>query len=184
MTMHRIACNFPPARRAAYAISMSHDQRPLVLAQDATPWATRKPVRDFRRNGPLLTLRQVRGEDLMSSLPKHKVGDKDSRFLNPRISVDIAARRCDPAAPDHCSSVSIRVHPCQMITRISSGRSSAWNGERWPSNTDGHGWTRIGTDGNSSRRLRAAYPPSSASSAFDFFNAEDAEVRGGTPGIS
>ncbi len=29
--MHRIACTFPPARRAAYAISMSHDQRPLVL---------------------------------------------------------------------------------------------------------------------------------------------------------
>ncbi len=31
LTMHRIACNFPPTRRAAYAISMSHDQRPLVL---------------------------------------------------------------------------------------------------------------------------------------------------------
>ncbi len=30
LTMHRIAGNFPPARRAAYAISMSHDQRPLV----------------------------------------------------------------------------------------------------------------------------------------------------------
>ncbi len=33
LTMHRIACNFPPARRAAYAISMSHDQRSLVLTQ-------------------------------------------------------------------------------------------------------------------------------------------------------
>ena len=31
LTMHRIACNFPPARRAAYAISMSHDRCPLVL---------------------------------------------------------------------------------------------------------------------------------------------------------
>ncbi len=31
LTMHRIACNFPPTRRAAYAISMSHDQRSLVL---------------------------------------------------------------------------------------------------------------------------------------------------------
>ena len=30
LTMHRIACNFPPARRAAYAISMGHDQRSLV----------------------------------------------------------------------------------------------------------------------------------------------------------
>ena len=30
LTMRRIACTFPPARRAAYAISMSHDQRPLV----------------------------------------------------------------------------------------------------------------------------------------------------------
>ncbi len=30
LTMHRIARNFPPTRRAAYAISMSHDQRPLV----------------------------------------------------------------------------------------------------------------------------------------------------------
>ncbi len=29
--MHRIAGNFPPARRAAYAISLSHDQRPLVI---------------------------------------------------------------------------------------------------------------------------------------------------------
>ncbi len=31
LTMHRIACNFPPTRRAAYAISMSHNQRSLVL---------------------------------------------------------------------------------------------------------------------------------------------------------
>ncbi len=30
LTMRRIACNFPPARRAAYAISMGHDQRSLV----------------------------------------------------------------------------------------------------------------------------------------------------------
>ena len=30
LTMRRIACTFPPARRAAYAISMSHDQRSLV----------------------------------------------------------------------------------------------------------------------------------------------------------
>ncbi len=30
LTMPRIAGNFPPTRRAAYAISMSHDQRPLV----------------------------------------------------------------------------------------------------------------------------------------------------------
>ena len=30
LTMRRIACNFPPTRRAAYAISMSHDRRPLV----------------------------------------------------------------------------------------------------------------------------------------------------------
>jgi len=30
LTMPRIAGNFPPPRRAAYAISMSHDQRPLV----------------------------------------------------------------------------------------------------------------------------------------------------------
>ncbi len=30
LTMHGIAGNFPPTRRAAYAISMSHDQRPLV----------------------------------------------------------------------------------------------------------------------------------------------------------
>ncbi len=28
--MHRIACTFPPARRAAYAIPMGHDQRSLV----------------------------------------------------------------------------------------------------------------------------------------------------------
>ncbi len=32
--MHRIAGTFPPARRAAYAISMSHDQRSLVLRKD------------------------------------------------------------------------------------------------------------------------------------------------------
>ena len=31
LTMHRIACNFPPTRRAAYAISMDHDQRSLVF---------------------------------------------------------------------------------------------------------------------------------------------------------
>ncbi len=31
LTMHRIACNFPPARRAAYAISMGLHQRSLVL---------------------------------------------------------------------------------------------------------------------------------------------------------
>ena len=31
LMMHRIACNFPPTRRAACAISMSHDQRSLVL---------------------------------------------------------------------------------------------------------------------------------------------------------
>ncbi len=31
LPMHRIACTFPPTRRAAYAISMSHDQRSLVL---------------------------------------------------------------------------------------------------------------------------------------------------------
>ncbi len=31
LTMHRNACNFPPTRRAAYAISRSHDQRSLVL---------------------------------------------------------------------------------------------------------------------------------------------------------
>ncbi len=30
LTMRRIACNFPPTRRAAYAISMSHDRRSLV----------------------------------------------------------------------------------------------------------------------------------------------------------
>ncbi len=30
LTRHRIARNFPPPRRAAYAIYMSHDQRPLV----------------------------------------------------------------------------------------------------------------------------------------------------------
>ncbi len=30
LTMHRIAGTFSPTRRAAYAISMSHDQRPLV----------------------------------------------------------------------------------------------------------------------------------------------------------
>ncbi len=30
LTMHRIACTFPPPRRAAYAISMSHDQSSLV----------------------------------------------------------------------------------------------------------------------------------------------------------
>ncbi len=35
MTMRRIACNFPPARRAAYAISMSHDQRSLVSTRRA-----------------------------------------------------------------------------------------------------------------------------------------------------
>ncbi len=29
--MHRIAGTFPPTRRAAYAIPMSHDRRPLVL---------------------------------------------------------------------------------------------------------------------------------------------------------
>jgi len=33
LTMHRIAGNFPPTRRAAYAISMSHDQRSLVLGR-------------------------------------------------------------------------------------------------------------------------------------------------------
>ncbi len=33
LTMRRIARNFPPARRAAYAISMSHDRRSLVLYQ-------------------------------------------------------------------------------------------------------------------------------------------------------
>ncbi len=32
LTMRRIACNFPPTRRAAKAISMGHYQRPLVLA--------------------------------------------------------------------------------------------------------------------------------------------------------
>ncbi len=31
LTMRRIACNFPPARRAAYAISMGLHQRSLVL---------------------------------------------------------------------------------------------------------------------------------------------------------
>ena len=31
-SMHRIACTFPPTRRAAYAISMSHDQRSSVLS--------------------------------------------------------------------------------------------------------------------------------------------------------
>ncbi len=30
LTMPRIACTFPPTRRAAYAISMSHDQSSLV----------------------------------------------------------------------------------------------------------------------------------------------------------
>ncbi len=30
LTMHRIAGTFPPTRRAAYAISMSHDQRSLL----------------------------------------------------------------------------------------------------------------------------------------------------------
>ena len=30
LTMRRIACNFPPARRAAYAISMGLHQRSLV----------------------------------------------------------------------------------------------------------------------------------------------------------
>ena len=30
LTMHRIACNFPPARRVAYAISMGLHQRSLV----------------------------------------------------------------------------------------------------------------------------------------------------------
>jgi hypothetical protein len=35
------------------------------------------------------------------------------------------------ATPDRCLSVSIRVHPCQMITLISIGRSLAGNGERW-----------------------------------------------------
>ncbi len=30
LTMCRIACSIPPTRRAAYAISMSHDQRSLV----------------------------------------------------------------------------------------------------------------------------------------------------------
>ncbi len=34
LTMHRIAGTFPPARRAAYAISMNHDQRSLVLVRD------------------------------------------------------------------------------------------------------------------------------------------------------
>ncbi len=33
LTMHRIAGTFPPTRRVAYAISMSHDQRPLVLPE-------------------------------------------------------------------------------------------------------------------------------------------------------
>ncbi len=37
LTMHRIACNFPPARRAAYAISLSHDQRSLVLWRGSPP---------------------------------------------------------------------------------------------------------------------------------------------------
>ena len=32
LTMHRIAGAVPPARRAAYAISMGHYQRSLVLA--------------------------------------------------------------------------------------------------------------------------------------------------------
>ena len=35
LTMHRIAGNFSPTRRAAYAISMSHDQRPLVLRNES-----------------------------------------------------------------------------------------------------------------------------------------------------
>jgi hypothetical protein len=30
LTMHRIACSFPPTRRTAYAISMNHYQRSLV----------------------------------------------------------------------------------------------------------------------------------------------------------
>ncbi len=30
LTMRRIACTFPPTRRAAYAISMNHDRRSLV----------------------------------------------------------------------------------------------------------------------------------------------------------
>ncbi len=46
LTMHRIACNFPPARRAAYAISMSHDQRSLVLTstpdRGAIPWCQKR----------------------------------------------------------------------------------------------------------------------------------------------
>ncbi len=33
LTMPRLACTFPPTRRAAYAISMSHDQRSLGLSR-------------------------------------------------------------------------------------------------------------------------------------------------------
>ncbi len=38
LTMRRIACTFPPTRRAAYAISMSHDHRFLVLQERGGRW--------------------------------------------------------------------------------------------------------------------------------------------------
>ena len=56
--MHRIACNFPPARRAAYAISMSHDQRPLVLRQAAS---VDLPITDVVLPGAM-TARELAGE--------------------------------------------------------------------------------------------------------------------------
>ena len=83
-----------------------------------------------------LTLRQAQGEDPVSNLPQHKVHDKTPRFLKSRINANCAACRCDPVTADRCLSVSIRVHPCQTITPVGSGRSLAWNGERWRSNTD------------------------------------------------
>ncbi len=55
-------------------------------------------IRDFKmkRNEPHLTLRQAQREDLILSLSKHKVRDKESRFLKCRI-------RPGSAGDDVCS---------------------------------------------------------------------------------
>ena len=57
--MRGIACNFPPTRRAAYAISMSHDQRPLVSGaeyhqqNDRDQDQARGPDRRAQTRGPV-----------------------------------------------------------------------------------------------------------------------------------
>ena len=59
--------------------------------------------------GMPFTLRQAQGEDLVSNVSKHKVGDEEARFPKCRIGANFAASCCHPATWDRCLSVFIRV---------------------------------------------------------------------------